>query len=189
MNTGEIVIIALGLAMDSLAVSIAAGVILEKFRVRQAARIAFFMGFFQAFMPLVGWMLGISFRNYIKEYDHWVAFIILSFLGGKMVLEGIRSNQEDDHSFDPTRLLTLFSLAIATSIDALAIGVSFAFLNIEIALPLVIIGMVTFVLSLFGVLFGCRLGCKVDLKIELIGGIILISIGTKILIEHLFFLA
>lgn len=172
--------------MDSLAVSIAAGVILERFNVRHAVRIAFFMGFSQALMPLMGWMFGVNFRHYIADYDHWIAFSILTLLGGKMAWNGLFPNKESDREpFNPCQLLTLLTLSLATSIDALAIGVSFVFLNIQVITPVLIIGGVTFLISLCGVYFGSRVGHKVDLKIELIGGVILSGIGLKILVEHL----
>lgn len=185
MSSEEIFLIATGLAMDSLAVSIAAGVILPKVGVKDGFKIPFFMGFFQAFMPLIGWLFGRRFHSYIADFDHWVAFAILSFLGGKMIYESLKRDILDNEPFDPTRLLTLLGLAVATSIDALAVGVSFACLRIEIKMPLIIIGTITFVLSYFGIFFGNRFGKRFDLKIELIGGIILIGIGSKILIEHL----
>lgn len=184
MSIPEILLIAIGLSMDSLAVSITCGIILKRFRIRHIFRIALFMGIFQGVMPLIGWMAGITFQKYISQYDHWVAFALLSVLGGKMLYEGLSPKDDDNKKFDPTKMLTLFGLAIATSIDALAIGVSFAMLNIAVAEPIVIIGFTTFLLSFIGAAFSSRFGNRLNLKMEIIGGLLLIGIGLKILIEH-----
>lgn len=184
MNIAEILLIAVGLSMDSLAVSIAAGIVMDKFKIRNILRIAFFMAIFQGVMPFLGWLAGTSFSNQIKDYDHWIAFVLLTLLGAKMIKEGLSGNDEDT-DFDPTKIITIISLAFATSIDALAVGVSFAFLNIKVALPIVIIGVTTFIFSFLGAAFGTKFGNKYNLPMEIIGGIILIGIGLKILIEHL----
>lgn len=184
MSILEIILIAIGLSMDSLAVSIAAGIIMDKFHVRYIFRIAFFMALFQGLMPLFGWLAGINFKSQIEAYDHWIAFGLLTFLGIKMIREGISSKEDDSASFDPTRIATLISLAFATSIDALAVGVSFAFLQIKVALPVIIIGLTTFIFSFAGASFGTKFGNKYNLPMEIIGGIILIGIGLKILLQH-----
>ena len=153
---------------------------------------ALFFGLFQALMPLLGWIGASMFSHLIESIDHWIAFGILAFLGGRMVRESFK-DEDCRHEYDPTSLKVVLALAIATSIDALAVGVSFAFLGIKgfsaILPPIGIIGFVSFVLSMAGLMFGIRFGCGIarKLRAELWGGIILILIGTKILIEHLFF--
>ena len=179
----EIWLLAIGLAMDCFAVSIASGIILKRTQWRPMLVMALAFGLFQALMPFIGWMFAKSFSHLIESIDHWIAFAILAFLGGRMILE----------SFNPASPKVVFTMAIATSIDALAIGISFAFLGIndytEILSPILIIGFVSFVMSLIGLFFGikCGCGCARKLKAELWGGIILVFIGLKILIEHLFF--
>ncbi|MCM0239946.1 manganese efflux pump [Bacteroides fragilis] len=188
----EIWLLAIGLAMDCLAVSIASGIILKRIQWRPMLVMAFFFGLFQAIMPLLGWLGASTFSHLIKSVDHWIAFAILAFLGGRMIKESFK---EEDccQRFNPASLKVVITMAIATSIDALAIGVSFAFLGIKscssILYPVGIIGFVSFLMSLIGLIFGIRFGCGIarKLRAELWGGIILILIGTKILIEHLFF--
>lgn len=191
MSGMEIWLVAIGLAMDCFAVSIASGILLKRVRLRPMLVMAFFFGLFQALMPLVGWIGAGLFSHLIENIDHWIAFGILAFLGGRMIKESFE-DEECRHEYDPTRLQVVLTLAVATSIDALAIGVSFAFLGVKglsDILPLVgIIGLVSFGLSLAGLLIGIRFGCGIarKLRAELWGGIILVFIGTKILIEHLF---
>ena len=188
----EIWLLAIGLAMDCLAVSIASGIILKRIQWRPMLVMAFFFGLFQAIMPLLGWLGASTFSHLIESVDHWIAFAILAFLGGRMIKESFK---EEDccQRFNPASLKVVITMAIATSIDALAIGVSFAFLGIKscssILYPVGIIGFVSFLMSLIGLIFGIRFGCGIarKLRAELLGGIILILIGTKILIEHLFF--
>lgn len=192
MTNLEIWLIAVGLAMDCFAVSIASGIIMKRILIGPMLTIAFFFGLFQAVMPLLGWIAASTFSRQIESIDHWIAFAILVFLGGRMVKESFK-NDDCKHEFDPTRLKIVLALAVATSIDALAVGVSFAFLGIKglagILPPVGIIGFVSFALSGAGLMFGIRFGCGVarKLRAERWGGIILIIIGTKILIEHLFF--
>ena len=191
MSGMEIWLVAIGLAMDCFAVSIASGILLKRVRLRPMLVMAFFFGLFQALMPLMGWIGAGLFSHLIENIDHWIAFGILAFLGGRMIKESFE-DEECRHEYDPTRLQVVLTLAVATSIDALAIGVSFAFLGVKglsDILPLVgIIGLVSFGLSLAGLLIGIRFGCGIarKLRAELWGGIILVFIGTKILIEHLF---
>lgn len=188
----EIWLLAIGLAMDCLAVSIASGIILKRIQWRPMLVMAFFFGLFQAIMPLLGWLGASTFSHLIESVDHWIAFAILAFLGGRMIKESFK---EEDccQRFNPASLKVVITMAIATSIDALAIGVSFAFLGIKscssILYPVGIIGFVSFLMSLIGLIFGIRFGCGIaqKLRAELWGGIILILIGTQILIEHLFF--
>lgn len=187
----EIWLLAIGLAMDCFAVSIASGIILKRVRMRPMLIMALAFGFFQALMPLLGWIGASFFSHLIENIDHWIAFAILVFLGGRMVLESFK-DEDCRHEFDPTSLKVVSALAVATSIDALAVGVSFAFLGVRSfssILPSIgIIGFVSFALSFVGLMFGIRFGCGIarKLRAELWGGVILIIIGTKILIEHLF---
>ena len=188
----EIWLLAIGLAMDCLAVSIASGIILKRIQWRPMLVKAFFFGLFQAIMPLLGWLGASTFSHLIESVDHWIAFAILAFLGGRMIKESFK---EEDccQRFNPASLKVVITMYIATSIDALSIGVSFVFLCImscsSILYPVGIIGFVSFLMSLIGLIFGIRFGCGIarKLRAELWGGIILILIGTKILIEHLFF--
>jgi len=180
----NIIMIGIGLSMDALAVSISSGITIKKLQVRHAFKIALFFGVFQAIMPIIGWFAGFTFRSYIMNFDHWIAFILLSFIGGKMVYES-RIMICEEQKNDPLKLIVLFGLAIATSIDALAVGVTFAFLNVMILMPALIIGLITFSISLGGVFLGKKLGCLFEKKVELAGGLILIGIGIKILVEHL----
>lgn len=188
----EIWLLAIGLAMDCFAVSIASGIILKRFQWRPMLVMAFFFGLFQGLMPFIGWLCASSFSHLIESIDHWIAFIILAFLGGRMIVESFKA-EGCRQEFNPASLKVVLTLAVATSIDALAIGVSFAFLGVksveEIFTPITIIGIVSFVLSLAGLGFGikCHCGCARKLHAELWGGIILVLIGAKILVEHLFF--
>ncbi|MEQ2911216.1 manganese efflux pump MntP [Butyricimonas faecihominis] len=182
MGIISILLIAVGLAMDSLAVSISGGIVMRPFCIRQSLRLALTMGIFQGGMTLLGWLMGVSFSSYITAFDHWIAFILLGFLGGKMIYESFGEEETTISSFSTKTLLTL---GVATSIDALAVGVSMAFLKTSIYFPAFIIGFVTFALSLIGVISGYRFGKIKGINVELFGGIILIAIGVKILIEHL----
>lgn len=184
MTNLEIWLLAVGLAMDCFAVSIASGIIMKRILMRPMLTMAFFFGLFQALMPLLGWVCASTFSHLIESIDHWIAFGILTFLGGRMVRESFK---DDDckHEYDPTKLNVVLALAVATSIDALAVGVSFAFLGIKgisgILSPIGIIGFVSFALSMIGLFFGVRFGCGIarKLRAELWGGIILVLIGTK----------
>ena len=187
----EIWLLAIGLAMDCFAVSIASGIILKRIQWRPMLVMALAFGLFQALMPFIGWMFAKTFSHLIESVDHWIAFAILAFLGGRMILESFK-NEDCRQTFNPASPKVVFTMAIATSIDALAIGISFALLGInnytEILSPILIIGFVSFVMSLIGLYFGIKCGCECarKLKAELWGGIILVAIGLKILIEHLF---
>jgi len=179
----EITLIGFGLAMDATAVSITCGSTIVKKRFIGAAKVALFFGFFQAFMPVVGWFAGVALRDVITELDHWIAFALLVFIGGKMIYDSTRHDSNQDRCLILT-LPVLFTLAIATSIDALAVGVGFAFLDISILFPVIMIGLITAVLSFTGFFAGNGLAKILGNKVEIAGGIILIGIGTKILIEH-----
>lgn len=184
MDVMTIFFIAIGLAMDAFAVSIASGCAIKQLRMKHVFTIAFSFGFFQGIMPIIGWLAGIGFRNFIADIDHWIAFVLLLFIGLKMIYE---SYQLDGDAKNECALnaLRLFLLSIATSIDALAVGLSFSFLNINIVYPALLIGGVTFVLCVIGVLLGERFGHFFEQKIEIIGGLILIFMGFKILFDHL----
>ena len=184
MDTITIVFIAFGLAMDAFAVSVASGFTIKTLRVGHALRIALFFAVFQAVMPAIGWLAGLSLRNLISEFDHWVAFILLAAIGGKMIYESFKL-ESDKKQIDPLRLNVLLTLSIATSIDALAVGVTFAFLKVAIVWPVAVIGLITFGTSFVGVFIGDKFGHIFESKIEFIGGLILIAIGLKILLEHL----
>jgi len=186
MDFITVLFIALGLSMDSLAVSVASGISIKFFKLKNVFKIAFFLAFFQGIMPLIGWSAGIGFKHYITPFDHWVAFGLLLFLGIKMIVDGYK-NPDGENGCNPLKMAVLLGLSIATSIDALAVGISFAFLDISIITPILIIGITTFLVSLSGILIGIHFGKKFNLRIELIGGIILIGIGIKILLEHTLF--
>jgi len=182
MNFITVFGIGIGLSMDALAVSITNGFIIKKLKIQHALRIAFSFGFFQALMPVIGWGVGLSFRKYIQHIDHWIAFALLSFIGGKMIYESITCNEKIK---DCLHFPTLFFLSIATSIDALAVGLSFSFLKVEIITPAVIIGLTTFIICFIGIYVGNKIGHFFEKKLALLGGVILIIIGIKILIEHI----
>jgi len=184
MDTITILLIALGLAMDAFAVSVTSGFAIKSLRINHALRIASFFGSFQAIMPVAGWLAGLSLINIISAFDHWVAFGLLSIIGLKMIFESTKM-QPDKKKADPLNIYVLLVLSVATSIDALAIGFTLSLLNVFIATPSIIIGIVTFALSFIGVYIGNRFGHFFENKIEAIGGLILIGIGIRILIEHL----
>ena len=186
MGLAELFLIGVGLSMDAFAVAVCKGLAMPRTRWRQGAAIAVSFGFFQAAMPMLGWLLGRQFESYITSIDHWIAFVLLLYLGGKMIYDSTQEEDEDSKT-NPLCNKTLFGLSIATSIDALAIGISLAILKSDIIIQASLIGIITFLMSVSGVYFGSRFGRKVDLKLDLIGGLILIGIGAKILIEHLFF--
>ena len=177
--------IALGLAMDAFAVSIASSAVLRDVTRRQIFRLSFHFGFFQFMMPVIGWLAGLSVADYIAAYDHWVAFGLLAFIGGRMIYESFAKEEKLKETADPTRGLTLVMLSIATSIDALAVGLSFAMLQVKIWYPSVIIGLVAAGMTVIGMRIGGRLGKRFGHRMELIGGLVLIGIGVKILIEHI----
>ena len=189
----EILLIGVGLSMDAFAVSICKGLGMTKFNKKQAVTIGLYFGGFQALMPLIGYMLGAQFEKYITSIDHWIAFILLAFIGGKMVYEAVKDD-EDDMVVEKDLALNhgeMFLLAIATSIAALAVGIMFALAydNLNIYAAITIIGLTTFVLSIIAVAVGNFFGSKYKKKAEVVGGIILIFIGLKILLEHLGILA
>jgi putative Mn2+ efflux pump MntP len=179
-----VILIACGLSLDAFAVSIASGIVIRRERIRHALKVALFFGGFQALMPTVGWLAGLGLRNFISGIDHWIAFGLLVFIGSKMIVES-RCLEKMEEKGCPTDNPTLLMLAIATSIDALAVGLSFSLLQVSIVLPVAVIGAITFAVSFGGFLAGSRFGHCFEKKIEVAGGLILIGIGLKILIEHL----
>lgn len=185
MSFLELFLIAVGLSMDAFAVSICKGLSMKKMNPAHAVIVGLYFGGFQALMPLLGYLLGAQFQNAIASFDHWIAFLLLAFIGINMIREALNPESEScDASVAPKDMLVL---AVATSIDALAVGVTFAFLQVQIVSAVSIIGITTFVLSIVGVKAGTVFGCRYKSKAELAGGIILLCIGLKILVEHLFF--
>ena len=184
MNNAAIIFIAFGLAMDALAVSITSGIAIKSLKVGNALKIALFFGLFQAMMPVVGWLAGLSLKDLITGIDHWIAFGLLGFIGCRMIYESLKMDA-DREEVNPLNVSALLMLSVATSIDALAVGVTFAFLDISVVKPVVAIGCITFSMSFAGVYIGNLLGHFFERKIEIVGGIILIGIGAKVLIEHL----
>jgi putative Mn2+ efflux pump MntP len=184
MDLLTIFLIAVGLSFDTFAVSVSTGITISFIRFWQAVKIAATLALFQGLMPLAGWFLGNQVSSYIIIYDHWVAFGLLSFLGIKMAWESLKKDEKKSN-FNPLNRMVLLGMAIATSIDALIVGVSFAFINLNIYLAILVIGGVTFFVSMIGMLFGKKVGDKLGKRVEIIGGIILVGIGVKILISHI----
>ena len=184
MSVFSIILVAVGLSMDAFAVSVCKGLNMKRIDYGKTLLIGLFFGGFQALMPLLGWLIGYKFQRHIENIDHWIAFLLLAFIGAKMIYES--QKPEDDDSADTLRLSELFILAIATSIDALAVGIAFAMLSdINILFSVSVIGLITFILSVIGVAIGNKFGAAYKNRAELAGGIILIILGLKILLEHL----
>jgi len=175
--------ISLALAMDAFAVALAAGAVLNPLTRRHLFRLGFHFGLFQALMPIVGWLIGMAVQKWISAYDHWIAFVLLAFVGGKMIREAF-DEEKDKAVSDPTRGLTMVMLSVATSIDALAVGLSLALLRVSVWLPAAVIGLVAGVLTLLGMMLGRRLGNNWGKRVEVCGGLVLCIIGLKILLEH-----
>ncbi len=185
MGILEVLLIGVGLSMDAFAVAIGKGICMPKFRAKDAGLIALFFGGFQALMPLIGWLLGKSFEHAITAVDHWIAFGLLLFIGGKMLWEAFHHDANEEAADQGVSIRELLLLSIATSIDALAVGITFAFLSVSIGPAIGLIGVTTFVISFAGVALGRTLGGALCKKAEIAGGIVLIGIGLKILLEHL----
>ncbi len=183
----ELFLIGVGLSMDAFAVSICKGLAMRKVNKKQAVVIGLFFGGFQALMPFLGWLLGSQFERYITSIDHWIAFILLGVIGGKMMMEAVKKEEEEEikQMDPPLDLKEMFLLAVATSIDALAVGITFAFLQYPIVEAISVIGMTTFVISIGGVYVGNFFGNKYKSKAEFVGGLILVLIGLRILLTHL----
>lgn len=186
MGLIELFLIAVGLSMDAFAVSVCKGLAMPKCTFKKAAIVGLWFGGFQALMPAIGYVLGAQFQKTIASIDHWIAFVLLALIGGNMIHEALDNDEEEaDASLD---VKTMFLLAVATSIDALAIGITFAFLKVNIIPAVCFIGIVTFIISFAGVKIGNVFGARYKNKAEIVGGIILILLGLKILLEHLGFL-
>lgn len=184
MTIIAILILAIALGIDAFVVAITAGLTLEKVTGRHLFRLSFHFGLFQALMPLLGWFIGASIQTYIAQWDHWVAFALLAAVGGKMIHEAL-SSKEVESTRDPTRGFSLVALSVATSIDALAVGLSLAVINQSIWYPALIIGIVCAAMTLTGMLIGKRFPTSAGKKIEVFGGILLIGLGAKIVADHL----
>lgn len=183
MGFAELLLIAIGLSMDAFAVSICKGLSVKKIGAKHVLTAGLYFGGFQAIMPMLGFLIGFKFERFIVSVDHWVAFVLLALIGGNMIKEALSDDEESlDGSFSPK---TMLPLAVATSIDALAVGISFAFLGVDIVMAASLIGVTTFVISGAGIVVGNVFGAKYKNKAEIAGGVILILIGLKILLEHL----
>jgi putative Mn2+ efflux pump MntP len=187
MSLVTLLIIAIGVSADAFAVAVAKGLHLRRLTVRDVGGLAAGFGLFQALMPLAGWLLGRSFADYITEIDHWIAFGLLLLIGAKMIHEALSSHDDDDDAedFDGIGVRELLVLSVATSIDALAVGISFAFLEVSILPAVALIGVITAVVTVIGVAIGRRAGGRFGRPAEIAGGVILILIGTRILLQHL----
>ena len=183
MGIIELIILSVGLAMDAFAVAVCKGLAMAKMCWKKACIVGAYFGIFQAGMPLVGFLLGVSFQEKITNIDHWIAFILLGVIGINMIKEAI--SKEEEKSNDSVRFKDMLILAVATSIDALAVGITFAFLKVNIWLAISLIGTMTFIISILGVKIGNIFGDKYEKKAEFVGGLILILLGVKILVEHL----
>ncbi|MBQ8361380.1 MAG: manganese efflux pump [Bacteroidaceae bacterium] len=188
MSLIEIWLIAIGLAMDCFTVSMASGIIQRQWNGRTVVVMATAFGLFQGAMPIIGWLFTRHLKDIVSSFDHWIAFILLAYLGGKMIFDGLKKGEEEHH-FNPCSLKVVLTLAVATSIDALAIGISFACIGMStwnsISLPVIIIGFTSLVLSAAGYGLGIYFGKKFHFPVEPVGGLILIAIGCRILCEHL----
>jgi putative Mn2+ efflux pump MntP len=188
MTTTELITvcgIGIGLAMDTFAISIATGGVYRQLHIKHALRMALFFGGFQALMPLLGWFAGEKLSGVIASYDHWVAFGLLAFIGGKMIYEAFEIKEVESRPQDPSNLAVLLMLSIATSIDALVVGITLTLVTKFIFEAVLLIGIITFAISFLGWLLGKRAGHLFENKIEILGGLILIGIGAKILLGHL----
>lgn len=185
MGFAEMLIMALAVSADAFAVGLTQGVGMRPFRWRRALLVAGFFGFFQALMPLIGWLLGSSVAEHIKDYDHWVTFGLLSLIGGRMIWQALTSADADEPQETRVSLRSLLVLSVATSIDALAVGISLAVISVNILQAVLTIGTITLVLTLLAVFLGHRVGRRLGTPAEIIGGAVLIGIGVRILLQHL----
>jgi len=183
MDILSVVTIGIGLSLDAFAVSIVSGAIYRQLGMRHILRMAAFFGGFQAVMPILGWSFGLTFRKAIQPYDHWIAFGLLAAIGFKMIYEATRMKRAAEQ-YNPADIFVLLVLSVATSIDALAVGIALSLLDCPIWIAVVIIGLITFVFSYIGVFIGKRFGHFFESKIEILGGLVLIGIGIKIVVEH-----
>ena len=173
----ELILIAVGLSMDAFAVAVCKGLNMKKIDYKQAVIIALFFGGFQGLMPLIGWILGKQFESYITSIDHWIAFGLLAFIGVQMIMEAIKGDDDEKEQSSELKIKELIALAIATSIDALAVGITFAFLQVSIIPSICLIGIITFILSIIGVVIGNKFGAKYKSKAEMAGGIVLVPVS------------
>ena len=185
MEIFELILLSIGLGMDAFAVSVCKGISMKKMNWKKASLIGLYFGGFQAVMPILGYFFGTSFESFITNIDHWIAFILLVIIGAKMIQEAFQKDKDEDQYNEDISVKTMLILSIATSIDALAVGITFSFFKVDLVLAVSLIGIITFILSVLGTKIGNRFGDKYKSKAELIGGIILILIGLKILLEHL----
>jgi putative Mn2+ efflux pump MntP len=176
--------LALALAMDAFAVALGTGAVLSRLTGRHLFRLGFHFGLFQALMPVIGWLAGLTIMQWVEAWDHWIAFSLLAIIGGRMIYEAF-SDEEKTDDRDPTKGLSLVLLSIATSIDALAVGFSLSVIGVSIWMPALVIGLVAGVLTIAGMLLGGRIGDRWGSRVEIFGGLVLIAIGIKILVEHL----
>lgn len=184
MGWVSLLALAVALSMDAFAVAVAAGISIKPLTRRHVWRMASHFGFFQALMPVIGWGAGVAVHRYITAVDHWVAFALLAFVGGRMIVEAIRDEDEETPK-DPTKGWSMLLLSLATSIDALAVGLSLAMVGSEILLPALVIGCVTFSITATGVLLGRKIGTLWGRRVEILGGLILLAIGIKIVLGHM----
>ena len=193
MGFVELFLLGVGLSMDAFAVAVCKGLGMRRINYKHAVIIALFFGGFQALMPLVGWLLGTQFENLVTPVDHWIAFVLLGFIGGKMLWDAFHEDEDGgcdcDKADEHLDLRELALLAVATSIDALAVGITFAFLQVDIVPAVLTIGITTFALSLVGVIVGNQFGSRFECPATIVGGVVLILLGVKILLEHLGILA
>jgi putative Mn2+ efflux pump MntP len=178
-------LIAVGLAMDAFAVSLGAGTTGQVEDLRSKARLAFHFGWFQAMMTVLGWLLGSTVERYVAAFDHWIAFALLAYVGVNMIRNGFKPEADESFQRNPSKGRTMVMLSVATSIDAMAVGMSMALIGTSVWIPALIIGVVTLALSAFGLQMGCRLGEKFGKRVEIVGGLILIGIGLRVVITHL----
>jgi putative Mn2+ efflux pump MntP len=186
MSLLEIILIAFGLSMDAFAVSITLGLSVKKPNIRQIILPGIYFGFFQALMPTVGYFAGMYFVDKIQGFDHWIAFILLGFIGGKMIKNSFSKDEKEQIKENTFKFMNMLILAIATSIDALAIGITFAIFKVNIVRTVIITGIITFIISMIGVRIGNIFGTKFKTKAEFVGGVVLILLGVKIIVEHMF---
>ena len=185
MSIGELLILAVGVSMDALAVAICKGLSIQKLKLRHCLIVGAWFGIFQALMPTIGWALGSAFTELVESVDHWIAFVLLAIIGGNMIREALSKDDDECGCNSSLAFGTMLMMAIATSIDALALGVTFAFLRVNVLAAVLSIGLCTFIISAIGVKVGNVFGAKFKSKAEFFGGAVLILIGLKILLEHL----
>ncbi len=186
MDTLSLIAVAVALAMDAFAVALAAGAILHPLTFRPCFRLAFHFGLFQAMMPVIGWLAGLTVQSFVAAWSHWIAFILLLYIGGRMVREALAAEEGVERANDPSRGLTMVALSVATSIDALAVGLTLAMLDVVIWVPSLVIGLVACCFTVIGLFLGTRAGKRWGKRVEVAGGAILIVIGLKILLSALF---